>query len=253
MCRFDQETVKLMGLSIRSYPNASRMLLRMPADIRNTFTPSQIQATETALVPRTHKVDIRFSLPLMSTGIYFIFLAGPDRRKKPLQTVRKNALRPSTAPSRTSARSPNAWRLLSRVSPEVRATFTPAQIQAVEAALIPRSHIIDFRLSLPFLGKNSYLALAAGPNRRVRYRQIQKGNPFIALTVFASIVIGAVSIFGLVHLKSSKLLAKPDRFTKKEGFHPTAVPFKTNRGECEESGRQWIENQCIDTIHDPVF
>ncbi len=241
-----------MGLSIRSYPNAYRMLLRMPADIRNTFTPDQIQAAETALVPRAHAVDMRFSLPLMSTGVYFIFLAGPDRRKKTSQATRKNVLR-SGVTARAAAHSPNARRLLLRISPEVRATFTPAQIQAIEAALIPRSHIIDLRVSLPFLGKNSYLAIAAGPNRRIRYRQLQKGNPLIMPAVLASIFVSAVSIFGLVHLKSSKLLAKPDQFTIKEGFHPTAVPFKTNRGECEESGRQWIADQCIDTTHDPVF
>ncbi len=247
-----------MGLSIRSYPNAYRMLQRIPANIRNTFTTSQIQAAETALVPRTHTVDIRFSLPLMSTGIYFIFLAGPDRRRKTSSPPREQTSREQVSSSRitsdlASAPSPNAQRLLLRISPTVRATFTNAQIQAIEAALIPRSHVIDLRLSLPLLGKGSYFALAAGPNRRVRYRQIQKSNPFIMPAVLASIFVGAVSIFGLVYLKGSKLLANPDQFTRREKFHPTAVPFKTNRGECEQSGRQWIEDQCIDTIHDPVF
>lgn len=256
-----------MSLSLRSYPNAYRMLQRMPADIRRTFTPTQIRTTEIALVPRTHAVDVRFSIPLMGAGAYFVFLAGPNHRSSSRQSDSQaeeaymSSLEAANgrigsgpiANAQLSTHSPNAQRLLFRIPPEVRVTFTAKQIRAIEAALVPRSHVIDLRLSLPFLGRGSYLALAAGPNRRARYRNLQKRNPFIMPAVFSSVLIGAASIFGLVHLRGSKLLTKPDQFTKEKGFHPTAVPFKTNRGECEESGRQWIDDQCIDTIHDPVF
>ncbi|MEM8503400.1 MAG: hypothetical protein AAF716_09635 [Cyanobacteria bacterium P01_D01_bin.1] len=246
-----------MSISLRSYPNAYRMLQRMPEDIRRTFTPAQIRTTEIALVPRTHAVDVRFSIPLMGTGAYFVLLAGPNHRNNsrqgPYPTEKGSMHDLRTTNNQKEICSPNAQRLLVRIPPEVRATFTRTQIHAIEAALVPRSHVVDLRLSLPLLGKGSYLALAAGPNRRARYRNLQKRNPFIMPAVFASVLIGAASIFGLVHLKGSKLLDKPDQFTRKRGFHPTAVPFKTNRGECEESGRQWIDDQCIDTIHDPVF
>jgi len=246
-----------MSLSLRSYPNAYRMLQRMPEDIRRTFTSTQIRATEIALVPRTHLVDLRFSIPLMGIGTYFVFLAGPNTRTDARQgayPAEKEYMRRLWATSgRARIHSPNARRLLFRIPQEICITFTPMQIQAIEAALVPRSHVVDLRLSLPFFGRGSYLSIAAGPNRRTHYRNIQKRNPFIMPAVFTSVLIGTASIFGLVHLRGSKLLAQPDQYTKGKKFHPTAVPFKTNRGECEESGREWIDNQCIDTVHDPAF
>ncbi len=246
-----------MSLSLKSYPNAYRMLQRMPEDIRRTFTLTQIKATEIALVPRTHRIDLRFSIPLMGVSTYFVFLAGPNTRKDARQGAylaeKEYMRRLWTADGRVRIHSPNAQRLLFRIPQEVCITFTPKQIQAIDAALVPRSHVVDLRLSLPFFGQGSYLAIAAGTNRRAHYRNLQKRNPFIMPAVFTSVLIGTASIFGLVHLRGSKLLAQPDQFTKEKGFHPTAVPFKTNRGECEESGREWIDNRCIDTVHNPVF
>lgn len=245
-----------MSLSFRSYPNALRMLQRIPKEVRMIFTLPQIRAIETALVPRTHTVDIRFSIPFMNTGAYFVFLAGADQRKDSRHSASQSVEEHTYLDFEQEQRvihSPHAQRLLSRLLPEVRATFTLTQIQAMEAALIPRNHVIDLRLSIPFLGKGSYLAVAAGPNRRARYRRPRKGNPLIMPAVFTSALIGAVSILGLVHLRGSKTFTKFNQFTKKEEFHPTTVPFKTNRGACEESGRQWIDDQCVDTIHDPVF
>ncbi len=246
-----------MSLSLRSYLDAYRMLQRMPEDIRRTFTPTQIQAMEIALVPRTHRVDRRFSIPLMGTSTYFVFLTGPNSRKDSHQKAhpaKKEYMRKLWATNgRARVHSPNARRLLFRIPQEVCTTFTPTQIQAIEAALVPRSHAVDLRLSLPFFGQGSCLAIAAGPNRCAHDHNLQKRNPFVMPAVFTSVLIGAASIFGLVHLRGSKLLAQPDQFTKEKGFHPTAVPFKTNRGECEESGREWMDNQCIDTVHDPVF
>ncbi len=150
--------------------------------------------------------------------------------------------------------SPNAHRMLQRMPAEISATFSAGQVQAIEAALVPRTHVIDVRLSLPFLGKGAYLVFAAGPNKRAHYRNLQNGNPFVMPAVLASAFVGAISIFGLVQLNGSALLQEPDPvFAQGEEFHPTIVPFKKNRQECEESGRQWTDEKCIDTVHDPDF
>ncbi|MFK8182571.1 MAG: hypothetical protein AB8B99_04300 [Phormidesmis sp.] len=254
-----------MSQSLRSCPNAHRLLLRMPKAIRPSFSSVQMEALELALVPRTHKIDVRFLLPLMGKGAYFVLAAGPNRRRD--QRARqersphaafsnlKNAidLNQSLRLSPHALRFPNAFRLLQRMPTEISATFTPEQLQAMENALIPRSHLIDIRLSLPMMGKGAYMVLAAGPDTRSHYKNIQNGNPFVMPTVVASVTLAALSIAGLVQLKGSALLQEEDPVFAKEAFHPTVVPFKKNRAECLESGRRWIDDQCIDEVHDPDF
>lgn len=235
------------------------MLQRMSPALGESFTPEQIQAIETALVPRTHHIDIRCLVPFLGKGAYLVFVAGPNRRA----TNRNNQTQPISGSSTQTSNltltqhcrnCPNAYNLLTRIPKPIQNTFAPAQIKAIEAALVPRRHVVDIRVALPFLGKGAYLVFAAGPNRRAHYRNIQNRNPFVMPAVFASVVLGAAAIMGLIQLRNSKLLAKPDpTFNTGAAFHPTAVPFKKNRGECEESGRQWINDQCIDRVHDPVF
>lgn len=250
-----------MSQPLRKHPNALRMLQRIPESIRQTFSVAQIQAIEDALVPRTHTIDVRWLMPsVLGKGAYLVLAAGPNKRATPRQTPNpsteemRGVLASVIDFSHSRHQSPNAYRLLVRLPKEISTTFTLQQIQAIERALVPRQHVIDVRLSMPFLGKGAYLALAAGPNKRAEYRNIQNGNPFVMPAVAASVLIGGLSIAGLVHLKGSNLLAEPDpSFTAEEAFHPTIVPFKKNRGECEESGRHWIDNQCVDNVHDPVF
>lgn len=249
-----------MNRPLHKSPNARRMLQRMSANMSKSFTLEQVQALEEALVPRTHHIDIRFLVPFLGKGAYFVLIAGPNKRKQPRRDISSqhidsaNAFSSSIALTQSCRNSPNAYRVLSRIPTNITATFKPYQIKAMEAALIPRRHIIDLRLNLPFLGKGAYLAFAAGPNRRAHYRNLQNKNPFVMPAVIASVVLGAMAILGLVQLRGSALLAEPDPvFQAEEAFHPTTVPFKKNRGECEESGRQWIDNQCIDKIHDPTF
>jgi len=242
-----------MSQSSRNHPNARRMLQRMPKEVGQTFTYSQAQAIEDALVPRTHKIDIRCLIPLLGKGAYFVLAAGPNCRNTPRA---QPALPDNTSDMVSQMRrtTPNTYYLCSRMPEEIRNTFSWPQIKAIEAALVPRRHLLDLRLSLPFLGKGAYLVFAAGPNSRPHYRNLQNRNPLVIPAVISSATIGAATLLGLIYLKGSDLLAEPDPvYAKEEAFHPTTVPFKKNRGECEESGRQWIDKQCIDKTHDPVF
>ncbi|MGD1898400.1 MAG: hypothetical protein ACFB16_15770 [Phormidesmis sp.] len=270
-----------MPLSFQNSPSAVRMLQRMSPALRESFTTEQLEAIENALVPRTHLVDLRCLIPLFGKGAYFVLVCGPNRRQQPrlsngieqltshttghttghntgrtaTDTTTINTLETeSSTPTRRCYRYPTAYRVLDRMPTSVSSTFTQAQIHAIENALAPRQHLIDIRRSLPFLGKGAYLVFAAGPNRRARYHSLQNRNPFVMPTVASSIALGAAIILGLVQLSGSAILAELDPvFQADESFHPTAVPFKKNRGECEKSGRQWINEQCIDKVHDPVF
>ncbi|NJM96260.1 MAG: hypothetical protein HC800_02785 [Phormidesmis sp. RL_2_1] len=250
-----------MSSSLHKFPNAHRMLLRMSKEVGATFTQAQLQAIEMALLPRTHMIDMRLSLPLLGNGAYVVFAAGPNQRKtaRSLEqhmtpTAMTDVLSNIVNRSQSLRHYPNACRMLQRMPKEIIASFTPIQIQAIAVALVPRSHVIDVNMGLPLLGKGAYLKLAAGPNRRAHYRNLQNRNPFIVPAVFAGVVLSAASIFGLVRLRSSVLLASPDpSFTPEEAFHPTVVPFKEDQQACEESLRQWMNGQCVDKDHDPIF
>lgn len=69
-------------MSYYRYPNAHRMLLRMPVEHQVLSTLTQVEAIEEALTPRTHKLDLRMGLPLLGRGAYLIFMSGPNRRQK---------------------------------------------------------------------------------------------------------------------------------------------------------------------------
>lgn len=249
-----------MNRPLQHSPNAHRMLNRMPAAIRESFTIEQAQALENALVPRTHRIDIRSRVPLLGKGAYFMFLVGANRRSSP-DASDSNRLSNSYPPAAAAALKrkcrlcPNTHRILVRMPESIGSTFTLGQIRAMEAALVPRRHRINICLSLPFFGKGAYFVFAAGPNqRKARYYGPKKRNPFIVPAVLGSVVLSAIAISGLVQLRGSRLLAEADPvFQAGETFYPTAVPFKKNRRECEESNRQWIDGQCIDRIHDPIF
>ena len=171
-----------MSIPFRSNPNAHRMLQRIRQDVRSTFTLAQIQAIEAALVPRTHICDVRFSLPFLGRGAYLVLMAGPNRRSqlrsRPDPAAVSQVLANVIEMSQSSQANPNTYRMLQRIPADISVTFTPAQIQAMEKALIPRRHVIDVRMSLPLLGKGAYVVFVAGPNRRAHYRDIQNNNPF---------------------------------------------------------------------------
>lgn len=249
-----------MKQSLTANPNALRMLQRLPDAIQRTFSPLQIQAIEEALVPRTHAVDVRLLMPFLGKGAYLVFAAGPNKRQHRRLSATQRQVEMSKVLSHViniseaCRQNPHAYQLLSRVPKEVVTTFTPAQIQAMERALVPRSHIIDIRLSMPLLGKGAYLVFAAGPNKRSHYRNLQNRNPFVIPAIFACAAVGAAALIGMVYMKSSGLLAEADpKYVAEETFHPTVVPFKKTRSECVESGRQWLDGQCIDHEHNPAF
>ncbi len=99
-----------------------------------------------------------------------------------------------------------------------------------------------------------YFALLAGLNRRDHYRHLKNQHRLLVPLVLTVITVGVGTILTLVHFKSSQLLTESNSvFDQGQDFYPAAVPFKRNRQACEASNRKWIEDQCIDTVHNPGF
>ena len=145
-----------------------------------------------------------------------------------------------------------------RLPPHILSSFSEAQIESIQQALEPRSwqqHPVDIRLSIPFLGRRFYLVFVAGKEKRSSERLAKENTfrqfwtPSNMLLIFLVIVSGILSLLGLLYLSSNSLAI----FKKSSEVAPVGIPFKRDKASCEESGRIWQDDRCIDYEHDPIF
>ena len=69
--------------SIHTDPIITKLLDKVPADMRESFSPDQLLALKVALGGRTwgvHALDLRWTLKLWRWQYYFVVLAGRNRR-----------------------------------------------------------------------------------------------------------------------------------------------------------------------------
>lgn len=68
---------------------------RIDADVRESLTPTQLQAIRDALVAnqpfKKHAVDVRGTIPLFFARFYFVVLAGRDKRRKTFDKEKRRA------------------------------------------------------------------------------------------------------------------------------------------------------------------
>jgi len=145
-------------------------------------------------------------------------------------------------------------RLLAHMSPEVAATFTPMQRQALQMAFQSRRHVIDIRLSIPCIWTRFYLVVLAGKERRSVYRRRLEADKHPVWTMFNAIAIACViSILGLGLVYSVKMGVGYSSSLLNRKPAPTAVPFKADQESCEKSGRVWSDEVCWDYEHSTTF
>ncbi len=160
----------------------------------------------------------------------------------------------------------NSW--MSRIPPEVRSSFTPVQLAALQTALKPRHHAVDLRLSLPWLGKRFYLVILAGEEQRspLRRRLESQLHPLWTpgnLTIlFGASALLLVSIYVIVSQVLPTTLSQPNPQptatpiatpSGQSSVQPAAIPWLTNQADCERTGRKWQGDRCLDFKHDRTF
>lgn len=97
-------------------------------------------------------------------------------------------------------------RMVQRLPSGVRDTLTQTQLDAISDALIPDppSHVIDYRVSIPFFGRRFYITLLAGRERRSLARLAKEAQIRAKhIAIFYSAVLlmlGCVSIIGFILL-----------------------------------------------------
>ncbi len=62
------------------------------------------------------------------------------------------------------------------------------------------------------------------------------------------------NIFLLIAFSSILLTSIFVTFTSSSNsFHPTSIPWLTNKASCEHTGRTWSDGSCWDYEHSPLF
>jgi len=86
-----------------------------------------------------------------------------------------------------------AERLLGAIPGHVLDSFTTVQVQAIRAASrdqAPSRHWIDYRASIPWMGRSFYLVVMVGKERRSADRVLREGQS--ALRKVGGVYVGAV-------------------------------------------------------------
>lgn len=145
-------------------------------------------------------------------------------------------------------------RFLNHLPSDVASSFTTEQLMAIQSTLQRQKHLIDIRCSIPLLWTKFYIVFLMGPERRSSARiRLERNQYPIWTTANILFLVGFISLsillmFGLFNLK----LAAFERLSQPT-VHPASIPFKLTQAECENSGRLWHNEECIDYDHSPTF
>jgi hypothetical protein len=155
-----------------------------------------------------------------------------------------------------SRNDPSVRQFLTKISPEVAATFTDAQLDGIRNALASRRwnrHPVDIRFSTPIPGLRFYIVLIAGKERRSRDRLRQQHQAYPLWTP-ANILVLFFFLSGLLAsgLGTSYWLLSYLRDSSKT-VHPAAIPWISNAKDCQKTGRVWKQDKCLDYQHNHLF
>ncbi|NEQ50342.1 MAG: hypothetical protein F6K11_09455, partial [Leptolyngbya sp. SIO3F4] len=143
-------------------------------------------------------------------------------------------------------------RILEQLPPEDRYTFSEKQIEALHqsALSLPKAtHAINIRWSVPFPGKGFYLVLFAGKERRSRKRLLADGDYQLLprVVLFLGTCVGCMLVFAFAYSQRMAAISKQREAARldnsSEEVHPTVVPFKYDREQCEATFREWKDGQ----------
>lgn len=145
-----------------------------------------------------------------------------------------------------------AVKILKRIPPEHRHSFTPQQITALQKALGEKrqqSKPSTFKVTLgPF-----YLSLAAG--RAQKNQGKGQYSMLVPVLCMMTSMVGMGCVAGLMKFRYGYQAAHAAAALQpqEQSIHPSVLPFRTDQGNCEKNGAVWVEQECVDHGHDPTF
>lgn len=145
--------------------------------------------------------------------------------------------------------------VLANLPEEVAQTLTDAQLIALRQSfrgLVWKKHPVDVRLSLPWPNRGFYLVILAGPEQRSRERLRAESRHYsyagLGLILLITTVLGAIATTLFI-----TVIQPSWTFIQTAPSHPTALPWLRSQRACENTGREWRQEQCWDRENDPTF
>lgn len=145
-------------------------------------------------------------------------------------------------------------KLFNSIPPKNANSFTLEQLEALKQVLSQNAwnrHPIDIRMNVPFLRPGFYLVFVAGrerrsPERRQAYRNTHKLWTWNNSIVILSRVVTLMSFcFGAVFCLEKFITV----LSEKRAIYPTAIPWLSDAGSCQKTGRTWQNLECLDFEH----
>ncbi len=144
-------------------------------------------------------------------------------------------------------------RLFANLTLEEKNTFTPTQINALQAAssrLTWKRHMVDLRVSIPFPAHPGfYIVILGGSEQRSAERACAQRRLFwqsVGL-IGGTAVFAGLSWFGIV-----RLLPQLDN-ARYISPHSTVLPWIDSKADCVGAGKVWQDGECWDAQHSPLF
>ncbi len=143
-----------------------------------------------------------------------------------------------------------AYRILNRIPPEYRQSFTPEQVAALQTALVENRQKPLFRLTLGSFCLSLVEKRSPGSHRKQRSQSMLA--PILCMMVS---IVGVGCVAGLLKFRyehqSANSVVSPQ--AQEQSFYPTVLPFRKDQASCEKNGAVWIDQECVDYAHDPTF
>jgi hypothetical protein len=124
-----------------------------------------------------------------------------------VETVPIDPARGSTEARRGTPVDPVFLRLLSQVPPDILASFTASQLEAMARVSMQSKapHLMDFLVSLPFFGRRFYLRFSLGRERRsydrlLREKQVELSKTILVWGAAAWLTVSTLVLASLVTL-----------------------------------------------------
>ncbi len=142
-----------------------------------------------------------------------------------------------------------ALKILNRVPPEHRQSFTEQQVIALQTALVEKRKKSIFTVTLGPCD----LSLVVGRDQRMNSRQLSQSMLAPILCIMVS-MLGVGGVMGLLKFRYGYQSHVHSALqNQQQAVHPTVLPFRKDPINCEKNGAVWMDNECVDHDHDPTF
>ncbi|MEA5553607.1 hypothetical protein VB713_21960 [Anabaena cylindrica UHCC 0172] len=144
----------------------------------------------------------------------------------------------------------------SQISPEIAVTFTKEQIEAIQKGFSHREwkqHSLDLRISVPIPLIRFYLVLLAGEERRSKQRWQYEKQLYPFWTFGNILFLMALSFIFIVGSISTLFLMKSLIPKQSNSIFPTSLPWIQNETQCKRANKNWSDDRCWDSEHNPTF